>query len=71
MANAERVKFAFTREGKILQAGTIEIDLNDPTDPEEIRDKLKELDFASFRVIAEEWTDTPKFQFQPYIEDPS
>lgn len=51
-----------------MQAGTVEIDLIDPTDPQEIREKLQTKDFASFVVLAKEITN-PSWDYQPFIEE--
>lgn len=66
---ADRLKFAFVRQGKLLQAGIAEVDVLDPTDSKEIADKLRSLDFASFRVTQEEFEEGPSYSFQPFIDD--
>lgn len=65
---ADRLKFAFVRQGKLLQVGIASIDVLDPTDPEEIGEKLRTLDFASF-VVTQEDIDEPSYSFQPYTEE--
>ena len=65
---ADRLKFAFIRQGKLLQVGIASVDVLDPYDAEEIGDKLRNLDFASF-VVTQEDIEEPSYSFQPYIEE--
>lgn len=65
---ADRLKFAFVRQGKLLQVGIASIDVFDPTDPNEIGEKLRAQDFASF-VVTQEDIEEPSWSYQPYIEE--
>jgi len=49
--------------------GTCSVDVLDPTDPVEIGDKLRSIDFAHFVVTQEDLSET-KWSFQPFIGDP-
>jgi hypothetical protein len=65
---ADRLRFAFVRQSKLLQVGLASIDVLDPTDAEEIGDKLKALDFKTF-VVTQEDLEEPQWSFQPFVED--
>ena len=65
---ADRLKFAFVRQGKLLQVGIASIDVLDPTDANEIGEKLRAQDFASF-VVTQEDLEEPSWSYQPYIEE--
>lgn len=64
----DRLKFTFTRVAKETATGEITVDVLDPTDSDEIAQKLKDRQFSKFlgekrELQNEEWS------FQPVINE--
>ena len=62
---ADRLRFYAIRLVKKTQSIELAIDVNDPTDPEEIANKLTNKDFVEFVVLDEEIMEDDNWSFQP------
>ncbi len=62
---ADRLTFKVVRVRKVTQFAECDIDVNDPTNVEEITNKLKEKDFVKFLVLDEEIMEDDNWSFQP------
>ena len=62
---ADRLTFKVVRVRKVTQVAECDIDVNDPTDKEEIANKLKNKDFTKFLVLDEEIMEDDNWSFQP------
>ena len=62
---ADRLTFKVVRVRKVTQFAECDIDVNDPTDKEEIANKLKNKDFTKFLVLDEEIMEDDNWSFQP------
>ena len=62
---ADRLRFYAIRLVKKTQSIELAIDVNDPTDPEEIANKLTNKDFVEFVVLDEENMEDDNWSFQP------
>lgn len=67
----DRIKFNFTRTVTVLQTGICSVDVLNPADHNEIKEKLEQRKFASFVVMDEEFLNQPVYQYMPIIENPS
>ncbi len=59
---ADRLTFKFMRTGKFVEMGELTVDVNDPTNQEEIEEKLRSLKFASYVVQVRD-TDDESWNF--------
>lgn len=62
---ADRLRFYAIRLVKKTQSIELAIDVNDPTDAEEIASKLTSKDFVEFVVLDEEIMEDDNWSFQP------
>lgn len=62
---ADRLTFKVVRVRTVTQLAECDIDVNDPTDTEEIANKLKNKDFVKFLVLDEENMEDDNWSFQP------
>lgn len=62
---ADRLRFYAIRLVKKTQSIELAIDVNDPTDAEEIANKLTSKDFVEFVVLDEEIMEDDNWSFQP------
>lgn len=64
---ADRLRFKFIMTAKVVEVGEIEVDVLDPTDAEEIADKLRNIDFQEYVIYDKEYEDR-SWSFQPVVE---
>lgn len=64
-ALADRLAFKVVRVRTVTQLAECSIDVNDPTDKEEIANKLIAKDFVKFLVLDEEIMEDNNWSFQP------